>query len=170
MTASLSQRIEDVLKNTDNLYHRLLLVVGRRNAGKTAALREISSRQGWPLVNINLTLSESLINLTTPMRALKVDSLMNECIRKYDSEVVLLDNIEILFSPQLQTDPLRLLQGFARNQKLVAAWPGELKAKVMTYAEPGHPEFRRYENPEAVLVPAGSDAQPNQHIEIGESL
>jgi hypothetical protein len=152
--SDLALRVEDQLRKADQLYYRLILVVGGHRAGKTAALRAIASRYGWPLVNVNLALSEGLIHSTTSRRALQVDSLMRDQLREHDSEVVLLDNLEILFHPQLQLDPLRLLQSLARNRKLVAAWSGDWINNALIYAEPGHPEFRRYPNPEAVLVRA----------------
>jgi len=165
----LAQRIADHLGKADALYHRLILVVGRHRSGKTAALREIASSHGWPLVNVNLFLSEALIDLTITQRALKADPLMHEHLRQHDSDVVLLDNIEILFSPELQLDALRLLQCLARNRRLVAAWPGELNNETLTYAEPGHPEFKRYVNPEAVLVNANPDGHLTQPTGSEES-
>ena len=158
----LTQCIEDQLHKVDALYHRLVLVVGRPRTGKTSALRALSSTRNWPRVNVNLTLSEALIELTVPQRALKADSLMRDYLTELDSEVVLLDNIEILFHPELRLDPLRLLQSLARNQKLVAAWPGELNDNVLIYAEPGHPEFKKYLSPEAVIVNANASGDLSQ--------
>jgi hypothetical protein len=61
-----------------------------------------------------------------------------------NEEVVLLDNIEILFDPSLQQDPLRLLLNLSRNRTLVVSWNGQIKNNILSYAEPGHPEYRRY--------------------------
>ena len=60
------------------------------------------------------------------------------------SEVVLLDNTEVLFEANLRQDPLRLLQGVARNATVVAAWTGDVKDGTLRYAVPGHAEHRRY--------------------------
>jgi len=59
-------------------------------------------------------------------------------------ELVLLDNIEILFDVHLKQDPLRLLQGLSRNKTVAAAWNGSIVDGHMTYAVPDHPEYRRY--------------------------
>lgn len=56
----------------------------------------------------------------------------------------LLDNIEIIFDPVLRQDPLALLQGLSRQRVVVAAWPGAVADGWLTYAEPSHPEHRRY--------------------------
>ena len=55
-----------------------------------------------------------------------------------------MDNLELLFSPDLAQDPLRLLQGLARNRTIVASWPGFMRGAQLIYAEPSHPEYRRY--------------------------
>ena len=64
-----------------------------------------------------------------------------------------LDNTEILFSPELQQYPLRLLQMLSRNRTVVAAWAGKQEGESLTYADPAHPEFKRYPKPDAVIVP-----------------
>lgn len=58
--------------------------------------------------------------------------------------MVLLDNIEIAFDPAFRQNPLRLLQGPARHQVVVAAWPGPVAEGRLTYAASGHPEHRSY--------------------------
>ena len=60
------------------------------------------------------------------------------------ADVILLDNIEVLFDVSLKQDPLRLLQGLSRNKTVVAAWSGSIDGEHMVYATPDHPEYRRY--------------------------
>ena len=50
--------------------------------------------------------------------------------------------------------PAAALQGLSRNRTLIVAWGGNCEDGVLTYAEPGHPEYRRYERPEALIVSA----------------
>jgi len=45
------------------------------------------------------------------------------------ADVVLLDNVEVLFDVSLKQDPLRLLQGLSRNKTVVAAWSGEIRTE-----------------------------------------
>jgi hypothetical protein len=132
------------LPYTSDLYHRLVLVVGPARAGKTAALREVHKRTGAVLINVNLELSRSMLELTWRQRILQLPRLLGDIIDKPGSELVLLDNTEILFDVQLKQDPLRLLQKLSRNKTLVVAWNGALDSGYLTYAVPGHPEHRRY--------------------------
>jgi hypothetical protein len=74
------------------------------------------------------------------------------------ADVVILDNIEILFDPALQQDPLRCLQGVSRNRTIVASWNGSARDRMLSYAEPGHREYRRYTEVPAIIVHAGPSA------------
>ncbi len=60
------------------------------------------------------------------------------------SDVVLLDNIELLFDIALRQNPLGLLQRLSRRRTVVATWNGSMEDGDIVHAEPGHPEYRRY--------------------------
>ncbi len=144
MAEPLADQVVRKIKQVDELYHQLMLVVAPAGAGKTTALREVQERVGAPLVNVNLDLSRRMLDLTERQRALQLPRLLREIINDAASEVVLLDNIEILFDVSLKQDPLRLFQGLSRNKTVVAAWNGSIDGDHMIYAVPDHPEYRRY--------------------------
>ena len=128
------------------LYHRLLLVVGRTGTGKTQALVSVGRRTGAPVVNVGLHLARSLHERTGRERRLRVQALLEELLGSVGKgcDMVLLDNIEVLFDAGLQQDPLRLLQGVSRSRTVVAAWPGTLRGDTLRYAAPEHRECREY--------------------------
>lgn len=66
-------------------------------------------------------------------------------------DLLLLDNIEILFEPSLQIDPLDILRKLAHSRRVVAVWPGELRGERLVYADMSHPEHRDYSR-EGVVV------------------
>ena len=109
-------------------------------------------RTAFLCVNINLELSKRMLELTRTQRARQVERLFKDVIAAAPGDVVLLDNLEILFDPSLEVEPLRLLQVVSRNRTLVAAWNGQFRDGTLTYAEPGHPEYRQFKHVEAILV------------------
>lgn len=159
MATTPSSQIQDVLTRTLDAYYKLILAVGPARAGKTAALSELATRNNWPRLNVNLRLSEKLLDLTHRQRAVRVAGILNDIVRDEVSKVILLDNIELLFAPELAQDPFRLLQSLSRNRAIIAAWPGNFDGATLTYAEPGHPEARRYPRPQAVIVRIGDTEQ-----------
>ncbi len=144
MAEPLADQIIRKVNQAAELYHRLLLVVAPLGAGKTSALYDVRDRTGAPLVNVNLELSRQMLELTERQRTLQLPRLLWEIVGNFDGEMILLDNMEVIFDVSLQQDPLRLLQRLSRNKTVVAAWNGTITRNDLTYAVPGHPENRRY--------------------------
>jgi len=144
VAASTSEETIDKINQAHELYHRLVLVVGRSGSGETSLLQEVSKQTGFRYLNLNLELSRALLELTERQRILRLPLLIDEIIGKTGEQVVLIDNIEILFEVSLKQDPLRLLQQISRNRTVVATWNGTIAGGYLTYAAPNHPEYRRY--------------------------
>ncbi len=158
MTATTSKDLGALCETAATLYHRLVLVVGPARSGKTRLLQAAAAANGWPLINLNQRVSELLLELTQRQRALRVPRLVGDVLGSTGADVVLVDNLELLFSPDLSQDPLRLLQGLARNRTVVASWPGVMVGKQLTYAEPSHPEYRRYPELDTLWLSLPGDA------------
>ena len=144
MAEPLAAQIMRKVKQTDELYNRLLLVVGPTGTGKTTALQDVRDRIGAPLFNVNLELSRQMLELTERQRNLQLPRLLRTIVSGGDDETILLDNIELIFDVCLKQDPLRLLQGLSRNRTVVAAWNGAIDGDSLIYAVPSHLEYRRY--------------------------
>ena len=144
MAELLADSVMRSIEEAATLYHRLVMLVTPAGAGKTTALRDVHERTGAPLVNVNLELSRRMLDLTGRQRALQLPRLLSEIVEMPHKELILLDNIEILFDVSLKQDPLRLLQGLSRNKTMVAAWNGSINNEQVNYAAPDHPEYRRY--------------------------
>lgn len=157
MAEPLADRVIKRIGQAAELYHRLVMLVAPAGSGKTVALQDVHERTAAPLVNVNLELSRRMLDLTERQRALQLPRLLAEIVGASAADVVLLDNVEVLFDVSLKQDPLRLLQGLSRNKTVVAAWSGSIDGEHMVYATPDHPEYKRYPlrdflvvNPEAV--------------------
>jgi len=144
MSEPLADRVIRRIGQAAELYHRLVMLVAPAGAGKTVALQDVHERTAAPLVNVNLELSRRMLDLTERQRALQLPRLLAEIVGASAADVILLDNIEVLFDVSLKQDPLRLLQGLSRNKTVVAAWGGSIDGAHMVYAMPDHPEYRRY--------------------------
>lgn len=146
MTKALLDQIVENTSQAAALYYRLVLVVGPTGAGKTPALRAVHERTGTHLTNVGLELSRRMLDLTAQQRTLRLPRLLQEIVETgvEPQSTILLDNTEVLFSADLEQDPLRLLQGLSRHRTVVAAWNGIISDGVLSHAIPGHPEYRRY--------------------------
>lgn len=151
MAESIHDKLKRSIQAAEGLYHRLVLLVGVTASGKTDAFRCVSDEFRTPVINVNLALSSELLELTAKQRSLRLPGLLNQLADNAQSPV-LLDNLEILFDKSLKQDPLRLLQGISRNQTIVASWNGVSTDGRLLYAEAGHPEYRRYDSVDVLIV------------------
>ena len=152
MTKSLPEQIVDKITQIAELYYRFVLVVAPSGSGKTEALQEVAKSKGYRYININLELSRLLLELTQKQRSLKIPRILDDIVSSNEDRVVLLDNIEILFDVSLKQAPLRLIQGLSRNKTLVVAWNGSMANGQLIYADPDHPEYRRYSAADVVTI------------------
>ena len=157
MNIHLYEKLINSISTVQELYHRLVLVVGKSGTGKTQLLREISTNLSIPMININLSLSKELLELTEKQRQLKLAEILAQAVNG-NGDKVFLDNIEILFDVDLKQDPLRLMQGLSRNLTGVASWNGTFEKGKLTYAEPGHREYRSYDLTDTLVVSMSGEA------------
>ncbi len=157
MGQPLPDQIIRKIDEVSGLYHRLVIVAAPSGAGKTAALQEVAERAGYQRVNVNLELSRRLLDLTQRQRSLQMARLLSDIAGEAPGEVVLLDNVEILFDVDLNQDPLRCLQSLSRNRTVVVAWNGTITSDdpshaFLAYATPDHREYRRYPASDLVVL------------------
>ncbi|HPM11820.1 MAG TPA: BREX-3 system P-loop-containing protein BrxF [Paludibacter sp.] len=138
------EKILNKIQDASQLYYQLIFLVGSSGSGKTQVLLAVHERTGVPVINVNLELSKVMLELSERQRMLQLPKLLSDILGQAKSEVILLDNIEILFDASFKQDPLRLLQGLSRNKTIVASYSGMIDGEYLVYAEPDHPEYKRY--------------------------
>lgn len=153
------QKILGALRVAETKYNKLVLVVAQSGSGKTEALVGVSEQTGARYVNVNLELSERLLDLTQRQRQLKTSEKLAELVsdasidgKNRETRLVVLDNIEILFDVSLKIDPLACLQQLSKNNTLIASWNGSVENGNLTYARPGHPEYRKYAVKDLLII------------------
>ena len=141
---SLAEAVSEQIQFARDLYHRLILIVDLKDMRDASTLREVSELNGVPIVNVNLDLSRRLLELAERQRPRHVQQILQQIVSDPGSDVVLLDHIEILFDVSLRQDPLRLLRQLSRQITVIAVWNGSIDGGHLCFAQPGHPEYRRY--------------------------
>lgn len=138
MQTNMLSKIEQAVSAISTRYYKTILVCEYQN-GKY--VKKAAKKLGVPSLNINLLLSAKLKDFPKARMTGKVHSLMNDILRESGSEVICLENIEILFEPGLNQDVIQLLQSFSRNYTLIVSWRGHYDGSRFVYGEPGHPEY-----------------------------
>jgi hypothetical protein len=143
--------IIELIPQCKALYYQLMLIVAPSGAGKSGVLQEVQAQTGATLINVNLEISKRMLELTERQRTLKLPGLLEDIVRE-TGELVLLDNIELLFDMTLKQDPLRLLQELSRKRTVISSWNGQKDGRQIIYAEPGHPEYRKYDVKDLMVI------------------
>lgn len=94
------------------------------------------------VLNVGLVLSQQLLDTSSQQRPAQAPVILASMLS--GQAPAILHGIELLFEPTLQLEPLRALRLASRLRILFALWPGDLEGGHLTYAERGHPEYRRY--------------------------
>ena len=146
--------LQKSVESVSGRYHKLVLVTGSFDSGKTDLLRmyERMNPEDIKYINLNHDLTRRLMDIPSSQLPLESEKCVNEIFKEYKSPILLVDNIEELFDPVLSLDPLRLLQRLSRSKTLVVAWPGRYKEGDVSYAEPGYKEYKAYSIKDLVVI------------------
>lgn len=138
-------RLEQLATEIGALHSKLILLVGAPHSGKTALLAAFAGRVEASTLNVGSELGRRLAVIPQKQRHLQAGTELRELVDEHaKGDLLLLDNIELLFDTTLQLNPLDLLKRHAHSRRVVAVWPGELRDGRLAYADMGHSEYRDY--------------------------
>jgi chromosomal replication initiation ATPase DnaA len=138
-------RLQRLVAEIGALHSKLILLIGPPRCGKTALLDALAQSSAAVPLGVGLELGKQLAAVPQKQRHLQAATLLRELAdRRTNADLLLIDNIELLFDKSLMLDPLDLLKRLARTRRVVVVWPGEWRNGRLTYAEVGHPEQRDY--------------------------
>lgn len=156
MAKAIKDKLIDSAKEAKDLYYSLVLLIGFPGSDKTTILNKVAEELGQSIININLELSQRLLEMTNKKRLLKTPEILDEILSAHN-EIVILDSTEILFDVSLKQDPLTLLKKISRNRTIIASWSGTINNGKLVYAEPGHPEYKTYNTTDIQIVSMDTD-------------
>jgi len=142
-------RLKQLIDEVGPLHSKLILLIGPPGCGKTALISGLAEQARVSVMNLGLELGTRLCKLPNKQRRLQAGNLLREIADEHASgDLLLVDNIELLFDASLAINPLDLLKRLAHARRVVASWPGEHRqgstGTRLAYAETSHPEHRDY--------------------------
>ena len=144
-------RLERLVAEVGDLQSKLILLAG--NGGKTKLLRSLGERLQSLPVNVGVKLGQRLAATPVFERGFSANELLRDItVSARSNAPLLLDNLEVLFEPGLQINPLDLVRRLAHSKRVVAVWPGELRGDRLVYADMSHPEHRDYSRDGVVVL------------------
>lgn len=150
---SILAKLERLIDEIGDLNSKLILLVGPSRSGKTQLLRQLGVKFNIEPLNVGMELGHRLAATPNNKRGFSASVLLREIADKELTEdPLLLDNLELLFEPGLQINPLDLVRRLAHSKRVVAVWPGDLRGDRLVYADMNHPEHRDYSRDGVVVL------------------
>jgi len=134
--------IDDSIERVKNNSNKLIFLVGRSGTGKTKILLDLSKKSGYPYTNLNLEISKQISEGSEEKP--DWETVVSDIINSRQSDVILFDNCELLFTNEYDINPVRLLKSHSRKKVIVTAWNGEFNKGNLTYANPGDDDYRKF--------------------------
>ncbi|NLX90051.1 MAG: BREX-3 system P-loop-containing protein BrxF [Firmicutes bacterium] len=129
---------------------KLVILVGPPGSGKSRILRQLSKKNNY--LNLSEELSRRLLSIPREKRPEQVFYLLQEIVESQQESVLLFDNIEILFLPELDLEPLKVLSKLSREKTIVAAWVGSFDGSQLIWSEPGRPDYKVFSTDKDYLI------------------
>mgnify|MGYP000904610502 FL=1 len=133
-----SETLQDSISHSLAADRRIVLLVGPPGCGKSRFLRELTD---VGIVNVGKELARELVSIPREERSGKVLEILGDLVRTHVHPVVVLDNIELLFLPELKLDLWQVLEQLSAVKKLIVAWTGRVRGEQIQWGEPGVPGY-----------------------------
>lgn len=138
--------LEEQLASVHDLQTKLILLVGPERVSKSRLLESMAVKMSTKTLCLGRELAQRLAPLPHQRRTFAVGDILRELANSQIEPRIplLVDNIEVLFERSLNISPLDQLKQLAHARPVIAAWPGELHADRLVYADITHPEHQDY--------------------------
>lgn len=108
----------------------------------------------YPVTCLQIGKELSAVLLTTPpsQRSRAARQWLEIALREKAPGPVLCMDIDLLFQPSFDLDPLLLFRQISRFTRLLVLWPGAYGEGVLAYAVPEHRHYRVWRQPHVAII------------------
>ena len=133
---------------TADPYYACLLIVHPFFGQLHAATQLLQTSYNWPSVDIGRNLTDALLTVPPRRRSAQAGLILEQEIKGASQGPVICTEIDLLFIPELDLDPLDLLRQISHRATIIVAWPGSYEHDVLAYAQPKHSHYRTWRQTE----------------------
>ena len=144
--AAIGDRLIDVLATP--MYYPCVLLTDPDVAKLRSTAQFLLSRFGWPELSVGGALCAPLLEVPRKRWPRLAGQVLMQQVEGLAPGPILCTDVDLIFDPLLELDPLRLLREASRQTPLIVLWPGDNKNWVLSYAVAGHPHYRTWRQTE----------------------
>lgn len=149
------QMVMDYVQTRTESNKQLVFIAGKPGIGKSKMMRELATNRGWKYVECQSLLTEELLELVPKARPREAPHIIGHLLEQEKAEVLLLDGLQVLFTPMLHLDPMTLMKQLSKKFMIVAAWPGQYENGTLSFLELGQDEPCRYSTGDLKIIELG---------------
>ena len=112
---------------------KLLILIGGPGSGKRKLIRELTFQDGWEICEDRELFVDEFLEIPRADRPEKTIFLILAAIHRLNARVVMIDNVEFLFAPILNLNPVQMLKDLSRECPIIVSWRGKLEGKTLTF-------------------------------------
>jgi len=142
------ERLNKIIDSSKLQRSQLIIIC---NPNKEKLIKQNNNKYCIQNVNISLELSKELIVIPKIKRSTRVRRCLAEILHRFNSDVLWIERMQLLFHPELEFDPIQFFQNVSRNKTIILSWDGEYKNNKLIYAKPGHQEYRVFSEIDAQI-------------------
>lgn len=132
---------------------KLLILIGGPGSGKSKLIRELTFQDGWKICEARELFDDEFLEIPRADRPDKAIALVSAAIHRLNARVVMIDNVEFLFAPILNLDPVAMLRKLSRECPIIVSWRGSLEGNTLYFEHNGDPKYAKFviDNPNHVI-------------------
>ena len=132
-------------KEIQNDEEKLLFIVGGPGSGKSKIIRGLAFQDGWKYMEAKDLINEDFLEFARDLRPEMAKEEVCTALKATGSEVVLLDNVVVLFAPILNLNPIALLKNLSKKYPLIVGWRGSFDGEKLYLEHNGNPHYSSIE-------------------------
>lgn len=166
MNKQTHKKLLDAVHNIQADRHKLVILIGSFGSGKTAMLNQILQQENAVYLDLNLELTDRLLgNGDKPAEPISnyndgvtvhrlIDELCDE--KAPNGETLIVDNVEILFSPELgKINPIDTFKRVSRQRPIILSLPVHRQGNSVVYSTPDNLDYSAMALEEYVVIDLG---------------
>jgi hypothetical protein len=111
----------------------------------------VIERMHIPVIQIGKELSAVLIEVQRSEQSRAITRWFDTRFTPAEGKLLVCSQIDLLFEPCFQLDPLALFKKVSRNNGLIVLWPGDTTNQTLSYAVPEHRHFHTWRIDDPIL-------------------